>query len=499
MTWSYESSCTDRGAVLATAKVIGSFLPRSYLETPDWCRASRGPPNLMSDEAGISEIDFEGAVYLRGDAGYETARRSTVWNGRLPDRFPHAVVQAASKSDVLRALAYARERSLRVAVCSGGHSWAANHLREGGLLLDVSSLDGVEIDRAGRTAAVGPGVKGHELSSTLEAEGLFFPSGHCEGVAVGGYLLQGGFGWNGRVLGLACESVSAIECVTADGRLVHADENTEPELFWAARGTGPGFFGVVTEFRLRLYEKPRVIGSSVYVYPMDLLDDIYTWAHEVGHEVDRRVEMQLLMSRDFAPLGIEKPGICIASPVFADSEEEARMAFAFLEECPARGQALFAVPFAPVTMKDWYEVVTHGYPNGARYAADNMWTSAPIADLLPGLHRMADSLPPSPSHVLWLAWGPSPPRSEMAYSLEDDTYIALYAVWQDERDDETYGSWPAEHMRSMEHLSTGIQLADENLGERPASFASAEAMSRIESARRRYDPEGLFYPWMGRK
>jgi FAD/FMN-containing dehydrogenase len=454
---------------------------------------------LTRDEAGTSEIDFEGAVYLRGDKQYEKARRSAVWNGRLPDRFPHTVVEASSEGDVVRALAYARERSLRVAVCSGGHSWAANHLREGGLLLDVSRLDGVEIDPAGRTAVVGPGVKGHELCMRLEAEGLFFPSGHCEGVALGGYILQGGHGWNSRALGLACESVSAVECVTADGRLLHADENTEPELFWAARGAGPGFFGVVTEFHLRLYEKPRVIGSSVYVYPMELLDEVYTWAHEVGHDVDRRVEMQLLMSRDFAPVGVEEPGICIASPVFADSEEEARRALAFLEECPARGREIFAAPFAPVTMKDWYELVTHGYPDGARYAVDNMWTSAPVPDLLPGLRRIADSLPPSPSHVVWLNWGPSPPRSDMAYSLEDDIYISLYAVWQDERDDDAYGSWPAGQMRSMEHLSSGIQLADENLGERPAPFASAQAMSRIEAARRRYDPDGLFYPWMGRK
>ena len=111
---------------------------------------------------------------------------------------------------------------------------------DGGILLDVSHLQDVEIDRKAMRARVGPGCRGNELLAMLLDRDLFFPAGHCPGVALGGYLLQGGFGWNGRVHGPACMSVEAIDAVTADGDLVHASETENADLLWAARGAGPG-------------------------------------------------------------------------------------------------------------------------------------------------------------------------------------------------------------------------------------------------------------------
>lgn len=440
----------------------------------------------------------DGVVFERGAAGYEAARRATVWNQRLPDRFPDLVVQAASDRDVQHAVRHAVGTGLRIGVRSGGHSWSANHVRDGGMLLDVSRLDDIAIDAEAHTAIVGPGVKGDQLCARLEAGDLFFPAGHCRGVAVGGYLLQGGYGWNGRVLGPACESVLGIDVVTADGELVHADADHDADLYWSARGAGPGFFGVITRFHVRVYDRPAASGSSIYVYPLDVIDELYTWADAIGPEVDRRVEMQILMSRGFAPLGIDHPAITIASPVFADSEAEAEAALALLDTCPVRDRALIAIPYAPAQMSDWYDAVMHAYPDGHRYATDNMWTSAPASDLLPGIHRIADTLPPAPSHFLWLNWGPSPTRQDMAYSLEDETYLALYGVWADAADDARYEQWPRTNMASMEHLASGIQLADENLGERPAKFATDANMTRLDQARAAYDPDGRFHAWMGR-
>jgi hypothetical protein len=86
----------------------------------------------------------------------------------------------------------------------------------------------------------------------------------------------------------------------------------------------------------------------------------------------------------------------------------------------------------------------------------------------------------------------------MAYSMEDDLYLSLYGMWKDERDDARYGTWAADRMREMAPLSTGIQLADENLGERPARFASDDALARLDRIRAERDPDGRFHPWMGR-
>jgi FAD/FMN-containing dehydrogenase len=341
---------------------------------------------------------------------------------------------------------------------------------------------------------VGPGVRGSELVAELRAHDLFFPVGHCQGVAVGGYLLQGGFGWLSRIFGPACASVTAIDAVTAGGDLVHADEDTNADLLWAARGAGPGFFAIVTRFHLRLHPWPATAMNSIYLYPFDLLDEIFTWAGEVGPDVARSVEMMLFIQRPQP----EQRVIGVTGPVLAASEEEARDALAILETCPVLDKATAASPYMPADFADLVAMSRLLFPDGNRFSADNMWTSAAAADLLPGLRRIGETLPPEPSHCMWMNWGPSPPRPDMAYSVEDDVYIALYASWPDPKDDELYAPWPAARMREMEHLSTGIQLADENLAVRPARFVSEDNMRRLDELREKYDPDRRFHSWMHR-
>jgi FAD/FMN-containing dehydrogenase len=447
---------------------------------------------------GVDRLEVDGRVFWRGDDGYESARRSVSWNARLPERFPEVIVQAQHERDVVAAVRHASAHGLRIGIRSGGHSWSVNSVRDGGMLLDVGRLDQVQVDAAGYRAVAGPGCKGSALAEQLGAVDRFFPSGHCRGVAIGGYLLQGGYGWNSRVLGPACESVLGLDVVTADGELVHCDEEQYPELYWAARGAGPGFFGVVTAFHLRLHDKPKVCGSSLYVYPVEVADEVFSWARSISAEIDRKVELQIVTSRAIPALGLDTPSIVIASPVFADSEHDAREALAILGTCPVLDRAIIADPFSPAELGAWYDAVMSNYPDGHRWGTDNMWTSASADELLPGLHRIIETMPPHPSHFLWLGWGPSPERQDMAYSLEDEVYLALYGSWQDPADDERYGDWARSNMEAMSKLASGVQLADENLGERPAPFATDAAMQRLDEVRDRWDPTGRFHAWQGR-
>jgi FAD/FMN-containing dehydrogenase len=439
-----------------------------------------------------------GRHFFRGDDGYEAARRGTVWHQRVPEHYPALIVQAVDADEIVAGLRYARANGHRVSIVSGGHSFAASHLRDGAVLLDVSRLDHATIDAERGVAVVGPGKGGSPLMADLEAQGLFFPGGHCKGVCVGGYLLQGGYGWNSRIYGPACESVVGLDVITADGEKIHCDADNHGDLYWAARGAGPGFFGVVTSFYLKLYPRPAVCGTSVYVYPWDVADQVYTWARRISAEVDRRVELQALATRSVAEMGIDAPGIVFASPAFADSEEEAEKALAIFGTCPVVDRAMVKVPYLPSDLPTWYTAVMTHYLNDHRYTADNMWTSAAAEELLPGIRTILDTMPPHPSHFLWLNWGPSPPRQDMAYSVEDEIYLALYGSWKDAADDDKYGDWALSNMAAMSHLATGIQLADENLGRRPAKFATDEAMARLDKARATYDPDGLFNSWMGR-
>jgi FAD/FMN-containing dehydrogenase len=229
-----------------------------------------------------------------------------------------------------------------------------------------------------------------------------------------------------------------------------------------------------------------------------VLDDVFRWAHEIGPRVPRTMELMIVIHRDMAG----ELEIAVTGPVLVDSEEEAAEALALLETCPVLDRAKIAAPNVPARLSDLYAGVHAAYPDEHRYATDNMWTHAPVEDLLPGLNEIAATLPEAPSHMLWMNWGPgstpAPERPDMAYSVEDDTYIALYGVWSDPAEDAANTAWARERMGEMAHLSSGIQLADENLGERPARFASDANMARLDEVRKRYDPDGLFHAWMGR-
>jgi FAD/FMN-containing dehydrogenase len=439
-----------------------------------------------------------GREYVRGSDGYEEARRATVWNGLLPSRFPDLIVQAEGVEDVVAAVRHADREGQQISVCSGGHSWAASHLRDGGLLLDVSRIDHCSVDTERGVAIVGPGKVGSELAAELDKQGLFFPAGHCEGICVGGYLLQGGYGWNSRVVGPACESVIGVDVVTAAGEQLYCDGENNADLYWAARGSGPGYFAVVTGFHLRLHPKPPVCGSCLYIYPVDVVDEIFTWARSISPQIDERVELQIITSRNLPALGLDVPSMVVASPVFAQSEEDAAQALAMLGTSPVVDKAIVKVPYATTDLTGWYGAVMSNYPSGHRYAADNMWTSASAEELLPGIHGIIDTMPPPPSHFLMFNWSPTAARQDLFYGLEDEINLALYAVWDDPANDDRYSNWPGSNMAAMSHLSSGVGLADENLGRRPAKFATDENMARLDQIRAKYDPDGRFNSWLGR-
>jgi FAD/FMN-containing dehydrogenase len=157
-----------------------------------------------------------------------------------------------------------------------------------------------------------------------------------------------------------------------------------------------------------------------------------------------------------------------------------------------------ATPFVPMRLSTLTARVMHHYPDNHRYAVDNMWTRASPDDLLPGLKRIAAKLPPAPSHVLWMNWAPKRRRPDMAFSSEDDIYIAMYGIWQDPNDEAKASTWALDGMTALAPYATGIQLADENLGARPTRFMADANLNRLDRLKARLDPDGRFHTSMGR-
>ena len=439
----------------------------------------------------------KGSVFRRGEPGFEQAVLGSSFSSRDPGRRPDTVVQANDVYEVIAAVRQAGRDGSRIGMCSGGHSWAQNHIRDGGLMLDLSRLNAIEIKADQKIALVGPGCLAGELNLALVPHGLFFPTAHAWTVGMGGFLLQGGFGWNSAQVGVGCQNVVGIDVVLADGTLVHASETENADLFWSARGAGPGFFGVVVRFHLQLHKRPRFVGLKVQVFRIKHLEQVMTWADRAGPQVARNVEFQVLMNPKAAVINAH--GLEVIAPVFADSWKEARQQVDFISSSPLRPLASVTMPLLPMSLNFMMKAGEKTlFLSNTSWSADNMWMDGPIDPVLPGLRRIADTQPPHPSHALWLNWNAPHQRPDMAFSVEHRTYLALYGGLAKGVDPTIHAHWATDHMRALAPWSQGIQLADENLARRPARFVTDANMARLDQARAKYDPQGRFHAWMGR-
>jgi FAD/FMN-containing dehydrogenase len=202
---------------------------------------------------------MKGRVIAPDDAGYDAAR--AVFLGSV-DRRPRLIARAADAADVARVVELARETGFELAVRGGGHSYAGHGVSEGGIVLDLSQLSGLEIDPARRTAWAGGGVTAGAYTAAAARHGLATPFGDTGSVGVGGIALAGGVGYLVRKHGLTLDSLLAADVVTAGGELVRADADSHPDLFWAIRGGG-GNFGVATRLRFRLHDVSTVVGGTL--------------------------------------------------------------------------------------------------------------------------------------------------------------------------------------------------------------------------------------------
>jgi hypothetical protein len=216
---------------------------------------------------------FAGSVIAPGEPGWDEARQA--FNVAVDQR-PALVAVAQDARDVAAVVRFAAERELRVAVQATGHNPIPLGDLSRSVLLKTSAMNQFTIDPDARRARVEAGVKWGPVCDAVSPHGLAPLSGSARDVGVVGYTLGGGLGWLGRKHGLACNAVTAIELVTADGAVVRADRDHEPELFWALRGGG-GNFGIVTALEFELFPAPQIYAGAL-LFPFDRASEVaHAW------------------------------------------------------------------------------------------------------------------------------------------------------------------------------------------------------------------------------
>jgi FAD/FMN-containing dehydrogenase len=218
---------------------------------------------------------LRGELLCPGDEGYNSSRK--VFNAMI-DKRPALIVRCAGAADVITAVTFARTHDLLVSVRGGGHSIAGKAVYDGAVLIDLSSLKGLRVDPARRTAHAQPGLRLGEFDRETQAFGLATPLGVVTNTGIAGLTLGGGLGWLNGKHGLACDNLLSVDVVTADGRFLTASPSENADLFWGVRG-GVSNFGIVTSFEYQLHPVGPVLGGMA-LYDMRKAKEVLRFFRE---------------------------------------------------------------------------------------------------------------------------------------------------------------------------------------------------------------------------
>src|SRR5215813_8277291 len=325
------------------------------------------------------QSQFSGRVLTPGDEGYDPSRR--IWNGMI-DRKPAVIVRCSSADDVRAAVKLARAREIPVSVRSGGHGVAGTAVCEGGLMIDLSNMKHIHVDPVAREVSAEPGVIWGEFDRAAEVHGLATTGGQVSHTGIAGLTLGGGLGYLIGKHGSVCDNLLSVDMVMADGEMLTASMDQNPDLFWAVRGAGANF-GVVTSFRYRLHPLNQVLGGLL-LHPRDRARDLIAFHREflAGSPDELDTTIGFLNSPEGTPL----VGIVV---VFAGSMPEGERVLAPLRK--------FGPPLAdlvrPMPYTEVQSMLDDAVPIGDRY----YWKSNFVSELVPGLADVlssgADAMP----------------------------------------------------------------------------------------------------------
>ncbi|HEY7622262.1 MAG TPA: FAD-binding oxidoreductase [Solirubrobacteraceae bacterium] len=259
------------------------------------------PPAIADGSIAELAQTLRGELITPGDPGYDEAR--TIWNG-AHDRYPALIVRAAGVADVMRAVEFARSEELLVSVRGGSHSIPGFSTNDGGIVIDLSPMKGVRVDAQQRTAIAQTGLTWSQFDHETQAFGLATTGGLVSSTGIAGFTLGGGVGWLMRKHGLAADNLIGADVVTAEGRLVHASEDENPELFWGLRGGG-GNFGIATSFEYQLHRVGPTVTAGVVFYPGERAAEILRfyrdWVDEAPDELTTLVNLLTAPPAPFLP------------------------------------------------------------------------------------------------------------------------------------------------------------------------------------------------------
>ncbi|KAL3484341.1 hypothetical protein BJX62DRAFT_248525 [Aspergillus germanicus] len=419
------------------------------------------------------------AAALPGDAAYE-ALRTRFFHTRVPNIRPARIYTPRTTSDVSRILKEARRSNLKVGVRSGGHLFPCCSLIQNGVLVDTRDLNrGIEYDAQTELVSFPPGSLSKDLANAISAVGRFFPFGHSPTVAAGGFLLAGGQGWFMRGWG----------------------RKESEDIFWAARGSGQGFFGVVTRIWARTIPMRRLWETVA----------VFDCTHRFGEILNALLEITDRTPKDgvevafatFRPDRDEPVFIAATALAFADTVDEASALLRPWEKLPdiLVQDQIMKTPVVERTWNELFDAQDKLNPagSGERWQCDSILDrpGVPREELIEAIRPALTDLPTRRSIGCIYVGDYVPDEARQAISLPQHYYIASMTCWTDPAWDNRMGQWMRDVYTRAAKVSCGQYVADFDGKQRMTPVFSKTALARFLEIRQKWDPDERFIGYRG--
>jgi FAD/FMN-containing dehydrogenase len=447
-------------------------------------------------DATLAELRSEiaGTVIVPGDANYESARRT--WNHAI-DRHPAMILRCSGTADVVAAVRFARSEGLPIAVRGGAHSLAGFSTCDDGLVIDLSNMRAVHVDdRAGRARAQG-GTTWKQFDRETQLHGLATTGGLVSSTGLGGLTLGGGIGHLARKHGLSCDNLISAELVSADGHVMRAAADENPELFWALRGGG-GNFGAVTSLELAVHPVgPTVLGGPIF-YPGDEAAQVISgWREAMADAPDELASLINLTAAPplpFLPEAVHGSRIAVVLACYAGDINKGQAAVAALRRLGNPIADLLA-PIPYVALQQLFDPLWEA--GAANYFTSMFMDGVPEAavETLVEAHGRS-ALPPTTCELHVHRLGGAMSRVEedsTAFAHRGSPFVLEVTVrTQDPVDFPPIVEWARRIREDMARFGSGqyVNWTGEGGAER-AAYPS-QTYARLAEVKRRYDPDNVF-------
>jgi len=450
--------------------------------------------SLSHETINSFKENFQGTIITAKDDEYDEARK--VWNGMF-DKHPTVIARCLSTSDVINAVNFARTNNLLTAVRGGGHNSAGNATCDDGIIIDLSLMRRVNVDKKNNSVRVDGGALLGDVDRETQLYGMAVSAGIVSHTGVGGLTLGGGFGWISRKYGLSIDNLVSAELVTAEGKLLTASENENADLFWGIRGGG-GNFGIATSLTFNCAVFGKEVFSGLIVKKFENAQEYIRFHREYVRGMPDEMTVWMLIRKapplPFLPEKVHGKLVIIVPFVWLGTAEDGEKLIKPIQDMNVSHGEHFGMTPWPAWQSGFDALVAHG--------ARNYWKSHHLKALSDGcvdqILSFAESLPSDECEIFIPHMEGAPSRiaaDATAFSHRSTPFVLnIHTRWRNNADDERCIAWAKSFHESTDPFAQGVYvnfLSDE--GEVRVKDAYTDAVwTKLVQLKDKYDPTNMF-------